>query len=154
MLSFFLFVSVEEIQATRWPDGIYGLQATMFGCPENELHGWATGYANLTIDTNSSNMIWNDDDPDSFEPHILGPYTKQSVQLNFCIKKNSSRLEKSSATTWPGGNYCIYKAGNACPEGELYYRLLTGATSGVGVSYPSGAPELILVFVGFVLLQL
>ena len=30
----------------------------------------------------------------------------------------------------------------------------TGATSGAGVAYPSGAPELTLVFLGFVLLQL
>ena len=32
--------------------------------------------------------------------------------------------------------------------------LPTGVTSGVDVAYPSGAPELTLVFVGFVLLQL
>ena len=32
--------------------------------------------------------------------------------------------------------------------------LFTGATSGAGVTYPSGAPELTLVFVGFVLFQL
>ena len=30
----------------------------------------------------------------------------------------------------------------------------TGVTSGAGVAYPSGAPEITLIFVGFVLLQL
>ena len=36
----------------------------------------------------------------------------------------------------------------------LHGRLNCSATSGAGVAYPSGAPELTLVFVGFVLLQL
>ena len=93
----------------------------MFGCPENELHGWKTGYINMTLNTNSRNMFWNDKDPFTFEPHILGPYTQKSVQLNICLMKNNSSLfESSSEKMWPDGNYCIYKVGDSCPEGKVY----------------------------------
>ena len=37
---------------------------------------------------------------------------------------------------------------------ELGLRTLTGTTSGAGAAYPSGAPELDLVFIRFVLLKL
>jgi hypothetical protein len=98
----------------------------MFGCPESADHGWTSGYVNMTLNANSRNMFWNDDEPFSFEPYILGPYTQQTLQINFCIMK-TNRTQLTNGTQekhWPAGNYCIYKAGDNCPRCkylELHY---------------------------------
>jgi hypothetical protein len=83
----------------------------MFGCPESADHGWTSGYVNMTLNANSRNMFWNDDEPFSFEPYILGPYTQQTLQINFCIMK-TNRTQLTNGTQekhWPAGNYCIYE---------------------------------------------
>lgn len=108
-----------ETRQTNWPDGHYALHSAMFGCPESADYGWTTGYANMTLNANSRNMFWSDDDRFSFEPYILGPYTQQKLQINFCIMKcNRTQLINGSQEVkhWPVGNYCIYKAGDNCPK--------------------------------------
>lgn len=105
----------------------------MFGCPESADYGWATGYVNMTLNANSRNMFWSNDDPYSFEPYILGPYTQRTLQINFCVMK-SNRTQLTNGTQekhWPAGNYCIYKAGDNCPKCnylELQYTIVVEMT--------------------------
>ncbi|VDI37675.1 Hypothetical predicted protein, partial [Mytilus galloprovincialis] len=116
----FYSLIITEIKSTQWPEGTYALHSSMFGCPESSEFGWSTGYINLTLFDNSRNFIWNDDDPYTFEPHILGPYTEHAMQMNFCVmESNVTVFDDDSRVnrTWPTGNYCIYRTGVKCPVG-------------------------------------
>ncbi|VDI65084.1 Hypothetical predicted protein [Mytilus galloprovincialis] len=104
-----------EMKLTQWPGGNYALHTSMFGCPEDVDYGWMSGYVNMTLLPKSRNMFWNDLDWFTFEPHILGPYTQQAIQINFCIMNSTTTA--TADNPWPAGNYCIYKASDICPIG-------------------------------------
>lgn len=111
---------LKELKQTAWPNTNYAIVTAMFGCPESREHGWTYGYVNMTLNSNSSSMFWNDDDPLTFEPHILGPFTQRTLQINFCIMRtNMTRnVNDTEIKKWPTGNYCIFKVGNSCPDGK------------------------------------
>lgn len=109
-----------ELKQTQWPYGDYALLTIAYGCPETIDHGWTYGYVNITLNGDTSNMLWNDDDPVTFEPHILGPFTQRTLQINFCIMKTSipRYVNNTEMNKWPTGNYCIFKVGGSCPDGK------------------------------------
>ncbi|XP_071131860.1 uncharacterized protein [Mytilus edulis] len=107
-----------------WPTGSYALPASMYGCPEGD---WDTRYINLTLPVSSNDMYWESSGtdymvgsgnkvfhiPHSKDLYILGPYSKRSVQLNFCVQDGNdpSRLQEAQ------GNFCIYDIGKGCAKG-------------------------------------
>jgi hypothetical protein len=100
----------------------------MFGCPEE---GWKIGYMNLSLpaegsghfywksnfadvlflDKNNTDIIGEND-----ELHILGPYSSNVVQLNFCTREHVYSDQGYSFH----GNICTFKVGNACSVGMCY----------------------------------
>ena len=46
--------------------------------------------------------------------HILGPYSKRSFQLNFCVRDGNNFSELQTAQ----GNYCLYDIGKGCANGK------------------------------------
>jgi hypothetical protein len=100
----------------------------MFGCPEE---GWKIGYMNLSLpaeglghfywksnfadvlflDKNNTDIIGEND-----ELHILGPYSSNVVQLNFCTREDVYSDQGYSFH----GNICTFKVGNACSVGMCY----------------------------------
>ena len=108
-----------ELLESEWPTGEYALPMSMFGCPEEETRGWQNGFINLTIPVTAPNHEWNDDDLETTEPNILGPYYKHSIQLNFCTKTEESYNHSMKIMYWPNGSYCIYRIGATCPIGGL-----------------------------------
>ena len=110
-----------------WPKGSYALPASIYGCPEGD---WDTRYINLTLPVSSNDMYWESNGtdyivgdgnkvfhiPHSKDLYILGPYSKRSVQLNFCVQDgdDSSRLQAAQ------GNFCMYDIGKGCAKGNLF----------------------------------
>ncbi|KAL4225125.1 G-protein coupled receptor [Mactra antiquata] len=97
---------------TRFPRGQYALPATLHGCPEEEtMYQWYTGYMNLTLNhSDGVRHYWSDD------TNLLGPYHKQTVQMNFCIRLDSIDVLEYDQI-WPPGNYCVYGIDEQCPKG-------------------------------------
>ncbi|VDI03838.1 relaxin family peptide receptor 2 [Mytilus galloprovincialis] len=109
-----------------WPTGSYALPASMYGCPEGD---WDTRYINLTLPLSSNDVFyWESSGTDYMEGYgnkifhirhskdlyILGPYSKRSVQLNFCVQDGNdpSRLQEAQ------GNFCMYDIGKGCAKGS------------------------------------
>lgn len=46
---------------------------------------------------------------------ILGPYSKRSFQLNFCVQDSNDSAKLQSAH----GNYCMYDIGKGCANGKI-----------------------------------
>jgi hypothetical protein len=108
---------------SMWPEGIYALPTSMFGCPEAEESGWASSFINLTLPDSSQRQEWNTKNPLQqnaiMEPNILGPYQHRAFQMNFCLKTHTHFEESdTNSTDWPGGQYCIYSFNNTCPQGQ------------------------------------
>ncbi|CAC5409404.1 unnamed protein product [Mytilus coruscus] len=107
-----------------WPTGSYALPASMYGCPEDD---WEMRYINLTLPISSNDMYWESSGTfyslryygDVFnyshlkDLHILGPYSKRSFQLNFCVKDSND----SSGLQTAQGNFCLYDIGKGCANG-------------------------------------
>ena len=137
-LSLYTGVLFPEIKLSSWPTGSYSLISTVFGCPEDDDHGWHRGYINMSVPLQNAIQKWKMPRPaevqHTADPHIMGPYSFHSLQLNFCTRldvavdhdNSSADGDVSSTNTssrhdvsggWPAGTYCILKAGLSCPEG-------------------------------------
>lgn len=81
---------------------------TKSGCPEGGFWHKGTRYHD-TEDSNSNNN-WSD------PYHLAGRVAKNNMEQKFCMKT----LSKTSKfdLPWPKGEYCIYKKGNRCPDGQ------------------------------------
>ena len=97
----------------------------MFGCPEDD---WETGFINLSLpvegtghfhwksnfadvlflDKNNTDIIGEND-----ELHMLGPYSSNAVQLNFCTREDAYSDQSYSFH----GNMCTFKVGTKCSVG-------------------------------------
>ncbi|KAL5014485.1 hypothetical protein ScPMuIL_008755, partial [Solemya velum] len=103
-----------ERQKSSWPAGPYALPTAIYGCPEEDSHGWNLMYINLSLPEGTKERHrWNDDNIYTVEPHLLGPYYTHTVQMNFCVKDK----EQNKTGAWSSGQYCIYRAEYSCPAG-------------------------------------
>ncbi|CAC5370001.1 unnamed protein product [Mytilus coruscus] len=96
----------------------------MYGCPEDD---WEMRYINLTLPILSNDMYWESSGTFYFirydghvfayshwkDLHILGPYSKRSFQLNFCVRDGND----SSGIQTAQGNFCMYDIGKGCANG-------------------------------------
>ena len=132
MLSCFL-----EIKRSAWPTGSYSLISTVFGCPEDDDHGWHRGYINMSVPVQKAEQKWKMPRPEGVQhtadPHIMGPYSFHKLQLNFCSRMDfvddsvkESAVDDVPSTdqhnvnrSWPTGTYCILRANASCPAGKL-----------------------------------
>ena len=135
MLSCFL-----EMKRSAWPTGSYSLISTVFGCPEDDDHGWHRGYINMSVPVQKAEQRWKMPRPEgaqhTADPHIMGPYSFHKLQLNLCtrmaivddsVKESVDGFPSMGNTSsqhnvnqsWPAGTYCILKAGASCPAGKL-----------------------------------
>ena len=129
-----------EVKRSSWPTGSYSLISTVFGCPEEDDHGWHRGYINMSVPLQKrAKQKWKMPRPDDVkhtaDPHIMGPYSFYQLQLNFCTRLsavvdrqinlvNNDMISAENTSSrhggvrgWPAGTYCILKAGLSCPEG-------------------------------------
>ncbi|VDI03839.1 Hypothetical predicted protein [Mytilus galloprovincialis] len=111
--------------ASIWPTGSYALPASMYGCPEDD---WEMRYINLTLPISSNDMYWESSGTfyiiktDLYvfnrshlkDLHILGPYSKRSFQLNFCVRDGND----SSGLQTALGNFCLYDIEKGCSNGK------------------------------------
>ena len=65
----------------------------------------------LFLDKNNTDIIGEND-----ELHILGPYSSNAVQLNFCTREDVYSDQGYSFH----GNICTFKVGTACSVGMCY----------------------------------
>lgn len=113
----------QERQKSSWPAGPYALPTAIYGCPEEDSHGWNLMYINLSLPEGTKERHrWNDDNIYTVEPHLLGPYYTHTVQMNFCVKDK----EQNKTGAWSSGQYCIYRAEYSCPAGELKLAMISG----------------------------
>ncbi|OWF35041.1 G-protein coupled receptor GRL101 [Mizuhopecten yessoensis] len=129
-----------EIGRSAWPAGQYAIPMSGFGCPEMDRFGWTRGYVNLTLPQASRKQLWNDDDLLTIEPHIMGPFHTHVMMINFCLKQNTSMIN-SAGSSWPAGDYCIYKSGDECPldfvDGSITINGYTFTNGDMGGILPS-----------------
>ncbi|XP_041462169.1 uncharacterized protein LOC121413421 [Lytechinus variegatus] len=98
---FLLMLMVCHCYAQTWPSGTYGLPKPLTGCPS----GWVDGRrGHDTEDTNPINM-W------SVPINLAGYQGRSNMEHQFCMKTFTS-----GSSSWPAGEYCIYKYGS-CPSG-------------------------------------
>ena len=71
-----------------WPDGPYATPMSVYGCPGSDASGWKTGYVNMTFRQRLSEGL--DEVMSARSASLLGPYSENVVQLNFCYKLRSS----------------------------------------------------------------
>ncbi len=97
-------------QVTTAESSGFGLFMSKYGCPDDdkEQTSWETGYINLNTQITPSR--WS---PYS---HLFGLINSSFIQLQFCIKERVL----TPVSSWPQGNYCIFKIGNGCPQGMLF----------------------------------
>ncbi|XP_067684469.1 uncharacterized protein [Haliotis asinina] len=80
----------QKSKQTSWPTGSYGLLAPFYGCPEPPEYGWQLGYINLTYSPAQWQVdyqVW----PEHL--HLLGPYNWFQLQLNFCMRKDVTKVK-------------------------------------------------------------
>ena len=126
-----------EFAWQQWPDGNYATPMSVYGCPDQDLNNWETGYINLTFGrhydlkevTQTGSTVKLERWDNLFS---LGPFGEVTFQLNFCVKvakkngvsthdfeKEDEWLEDVSTTTeWPRGTYAIYDTVDNCPSGN------------------------------------
>ncbi|CAG2192076.1 unnamed protein product [Mytilus edulis] len=112
--------------AGQFCNGSYALPASMYGCPGDD---WEMRYINMTLPISSDDMYWESSGTFYFirfsdteyedthshwkDLHILGPYSKRSFQLNFCVRDGTDFSGLQTAQ----GNYCLYDIGKGCANG-------------------------------------
>ena len=97
--------------AITWPVGTYSLPMTkgLSGCP-NSAFFWKTGRRYQDTQDLRPRNDWSD------PCHLLGPYSRNNMQQNFCSKTEST-ISENDVLEWDAGEYCIFKKGD-CPAGE------------------------------------
>ncbi|XP_071798872.1 uncharacterized protein [Asterias amurensis] len=91
-----------------WPSGVYGLPTPTSGCPTGVI--WETGSRYQDTEDTGSNNYWYP----STGIHLLGPYERDDMTQNFCMKTRDHTDEAES--DWPQGRYCVFKYGPSCPR--------------------------------------
>ncbi|XP_015757085.1 PREDICTED: cubilin-like [Acropora digitifera] len=98
------FIERRATDPIKWPAGTYGIPKPVSGCPVADGFQWMTGSRSQHTESNNKKSV-------SF--HLDAVVNKKKVKRSFCLK--TSTAEDQNRTTWPSGQYCIYKKGN-CPE--------------------------------------
>ena len=81
---------------------------TKSGCPKGDF--WHEGTRYHDTEDGDSNNYWSD-------PYDLaGRVAKDNMEQKFCMKTQSKT--STYDLPWPKGEYCIYKKGNRCPDGQ------------------------------------
>ncbi|XP_044163813.1 uncharacterized protein LOC122948184, partial [Acropora millepora] len=99
---------IERRDPIKWPAGTYGIPKPGSGCPVADGFEWMTGSRSQHTESNNNKSV-------SF--HLDAVVSKQKVKRSFCLK--TSTAKDQNRTSWPSGQYCIYKKGN-CPEHLSY----------------------------------
>lgn len=96
-----------------WPQGLYGLPMTIYGCPSAIGFSWEPGLRFHAINykiLKDNKSHWSD-----------GMLLKGGLQMGggvkqyFCMKTKEASINHS--LRWVPGQYCIYQYGNSCPIG-------------------------------------
>ena len=66
-----------------WPEGTYGLPMPKSGCPKRSNFPWDSGYRYHDTEDRRSNNMWSS----PFD--LAGPYYKNNMYQNFCMKKKT-----------------------------------------------------------------
>ncbi|XP_053403040.1 uncharacterized protein LOC128558210 [Mercenaria mercenaria] len=119
-----------------WPPGPYAIPMSRYGCPESSIHGWQDSYLILTWQDPQDGYVHISPQSDAMpfetivsttnesfyhlsDRHIFGPAKPFTFKMNFCFKYRSNT--SLDVGVWPDGNYSIYSAKAACPQGfEIY----------------------------------
>ena len=94
----------------NWPSGVYGLPTPTSGCPTGVI--WETGSRYQDTEDTYPNNYWYP----STGIHLLGPYEKNDMTQNFCMKTCDHTDEAEG--DWPQGRYCVFKYGPSCPKSK------------------------------------
>ncbi|XP_015780331.1 PREDICTED: uncharacterized protein LOC107358228 [Acropora digitifera] len=100
--------STDTIDPIKWPAGTYGIPKPQTGCPSADGFQWITG--SRSQDTNN----YESKNRKSVSFHLEAVVDKKKVERSFCLKTVTTKDQ--NRTTWPSGQYCIYKKGS-CPDG-------------------------------------
>ncbi len=95
---------------TAWPKGTYALPMPDVGCQNTHFY-WSTGRRWHDTQDLLANNGW------SRPLHLRGPYHKNNMQQNFCVKTDYQTADTDPE--WGKGEYCIFKKGNFCPNGKF-----------------------------------
>ncbi|XP_067028775.1 CUB and sushi domain-containing protein 3-like isoform X3 [Acropora muricata] len=98
------FIERRATDPIKWPAGTYGIPKPLSGCPVADGFEWMTGSRSQDTESNNNKSL-------SF--HLDAVVNKKKVKRSFCLK--TSTANDQNRTSWPSGQYCIYKKGN-CPE--------------------------------------
>ncbi|XP_071798874.1 uncharacterized protein [Asterias amurensis] len=107
-------VGIEKMRGCKgrdrinWPSGVYGLPTPTSGCPTGVI--WETGSRYQDTEDTGSYNYWYP----STGIHLLGPYGKDDMTQNFCMKTRDHTDEAEG--DWPQGRYCVFKYGPNCPK--------------------------------------
>ena len=78
----------------------------------------------LSQNTRQDDIVYKVTDLRDDRRAIIGPFGKDSFQLNFCMKnrnyKNKIPSGSGNDEIWPGGKYSLYSANMECPKGIIY----------------------------------
>ncbi|XP_015754342.1 PREDICTED: uncharacterized protein LOC107333990 isoform X2 [Acropora digitifera] len=101
------FIEKRATDPINWPAGTYGIPRPVSGCPSVDGFQWMTGWRSQEA------YYYESNNNKSASFHLDAVVNKQKVKRSFCLK--TSTAKDQNRTTWPSGQYCIYKKGN-CPE--------------------------------------
>ena len=111
--SIFNTLTIDCGHDTDWPDGVYSLPMSVYGCPGAIKCRWRHERMDIRARAkyaSSVQHVWSD----NF--HLLGPIDKKSVRINKCVWEKNN--ESHSQYKWPEGGYCILGANDSCPQGK------------------------------------
>ena len=92
---------------------------SVYGCPEPDHSGWRAGYINMTFKHSLTEDL--DAVKNARKSNLLGPFSENVVQLNFCYKlqSDSNITLDTPVLNWPAGDYGVYRAEGNCPKGNI-----------------------------------
>ncbi|XP_068728132.1 uncharacterized protein [Montipora capricornis] len=96
-------------ESLQWPAGKYGIPKPVMGCPRADGFQWMAGWRSQDTNNNLSK------NRKSISFHLDGAVDVKKVNRSFCLK--TATMTDLNRTTWPPGQYCVYKKGPDCPAG-------------------------------------
>ncbi|XP_068715306.1 uncharacterized protein [Montipora foliosa] len=109
LMSSLVWSALKSAESLQWPAGKYGIPKPVMGCPRADGFQWMAGWRSQDTNNNLSK------NRKSISFHLDGAVDVKKVNRSFCLK--TATMTDLNRTTWPPGQYCVYKKGPDCPAG-------------------------------------